>query len=330
MLPTSSAFRSNVSAAMIDPPRLGDRIPPGRGAPRVPRGAPNVGGYGGPFEAPHLNNRPGVAIGAPFTRESAGLSQPPRPRDEDVALLLVQQLRERGGRPLFHESSQVVAHAVGQRLAREIPDHRAQLGLDVETETVVDGPDAAVGSEQAVAALAVGVVGDQVEDADAREPVAVRGLLAEREVVLLEVRLHELLQRALAVGSLAPYRERHQPPAERLRQVVRGQLALEEAGGKIPERALAALGLVDGERARPVERDLDEEGRVAAARQASSQRHLTAREDGRDVRRWRRGRCSAGTRGRPGLSTGCTSDRWTGPPSPATPRPRRRPALARA
>src|SRR2546427_10854090 len=159
MLPTSSAFRSNVSAAMVDPPRLGDRIPPGRGAPRVPRGAPNVGGYGGPFEAPHLNNRPfrgpplnnrpGVAIGAPFTRESAGLSQPPRPRDEDVALLLVQQLRERGGWPLFHESSQVVAHAVGQRLPPENPDHPAQLGLDVEAKPVVDCPKGAVGSRPA-------------------------------------------------------------------------------------------------------------------------------------------------------------------------------------
>src|SRR5439155_16995870 len=86
------------------PSQLGDRIPPGvteegHGSAGTLR---TLGGYGGPFEAPHLNNRPGVAIGAPFTRESAGLSQPPRPRDERVALLLVQQLRERGGWPLFH------------------------------------------------------------------------------------------------------------------------------------------------------------------------------------------------------------------------------------
>src|SRR5438876_1114549 len=187
--------------------------------------------------------RPREWIGAPFTRESAGLSQPPRPRDERVALLLVQQLRERGGWPLFHESSQVVAHAVGQRLAREIPDHRPQLGLDVEAEPVVDGPDAAVGSEQAVAALAVGVVGDQIERADPGELITVRGLLAEREVVLGEVRVHELLQRAFAVGPIAPHREGHEPPAERLREVIRGQLALEEAGRKIPEGALG-WGLV--------------------------------------------------------------------------------------
>src|SRR2546428_704393 len=128
-------------------------------------------------------------------------------------------------------------------------DHRAQLGLDVEAEPVVDGPDAAVGSEQAVAALAVGVVGDQIERADPGELITVRGLLAEREVVLGEVRVHELLQRAFAVGPIAPHREGHEPPAERLREVIRGQLALEEAGRKIPEGALAPLGLVDGERA---------------------------------------------------------------------------------
>src|SRR2546428_9622632 len=117
---------------------------------------------GGPSRPPNLNNRPGVAIGAPFTRESAGLSQPPRPRDERVALLLVQQLRERGGWPLFHESSQVVAHAVGQRLAPENPDHPAQLGLDVEAEPLVDGPDAALGSQPAMAALSVGVFWGQI------------------------------------------------------------------------------------------------------------------------------------------------------------------------
>src|SRR3989442_12759972 len=149
MLPTSSAFRSNVSAAMVDPPRLGDRIPPGRGAPRVPRGAPNVGGYGGPFEAPHLNNRPfrgpplnnrpGVAIGAPFTRESAGLSQPPRPRDEDVALLLVQQLRECGGRPPFHEASPGGPHPARPGLARPIPNHRAPAWVEAVRTPAVCG-----------------------------------------------------------------------------------------------------------------------------------------------------------------------------------------------
>src|SRR2546428_12734997 len=97
---------------------------------------------GGPSRPPNLNNRPGVAIGAPFTRESAGLSQPPRPRDERVALLLVQQLRERGGWPLFYESSQGVAHAVGQRLAPAIPEQPSQRRLDVETQPPFRGPDA--------------------------------------------------------------------------------------------------------------------------------------------------------------------------------------------
>ena len=103
--------------------------------------------------------------------------------------------------------------------------------------------------------------------------------------MLGEVRVHELLQRAFAVGPIAPHREGHEPPAERLREVIRGQLALEEAGRKIPEGALAPLGLVDGERASGLERDLDEEGRVRAAGQPPLEGHLAAREERGDVRR---------------------------------------------
>src|SRR5882724_715332 len=296
MLPTSSAFRSNVSAAMVAPPVGGqDTTGHDRGTSRLRRDAPNVWGYGGhfgaphlnnrPFRGPHLNNRPRVTVPATLGRKTAGLSQPPRPRDERVTFLLVQELRKHGGRSLLHEPSQVVTHTVGQRPAGKIPDHRPQLGLDVETEPVVDGPDAAVGPEQAVAALAVGVVGDQIEGADPGELIAVRGLLTEREVVLREVRGHELLQRALAVGPVAPHREGHEPPAERLREVIRGQLALEEAGRKIPERALATLRLVDGERAGALERDLDEERRVAASGQPPLEGHLAAREERGEIRR---------------------------------------------
>jgi hypothetical protein len=48
--------------------------------------------------------------------------------------------------------------------------------------------------------------------------------------------------------------------------VIRRDLALEEAGRKVPERALTPLGLVDGQGAGAVEPDFDEEGRVRAAR----------------------------------------------------------------
>src|SRR3546814_14265997 len=51
------------------------------------------------------------------------------------------------------------------RLAAELPDHRAQLELVVEHQAVVDAADAAVEAEEAVAALAVGVVAHEVEGA---------------------------------------------------------------------------------------------------------------------------------------------------------------------
>src|SRR5690349_1659925 len=106
-----------------------------------------------------------------------------------------------------------------------------------------------------MATLAVGVVGHEVEGADPRQPLAMRGVLAEREVVLREVRMHELLKRALAVRSVAAHRQWHEAPAERFGQLIGGELALEEARRKIPERTLAALRLVHGERARPIQRD---------------------------------------------------------------------------
>jgi hypothetical protein len=55
---------------------------------------------------------------------------------------------------------------VGDGLTGEVPDHCAELAVAVEGEAVVDGPQPAVVASQAVAALAVGAVGQQVEAAD--------------------------------------------------------------------------------------------------------------------------------------------------------------------
>jgi hypothetical protein len=49
--------------------------------------------------------------------------------------------------------------------------------------------------------------------------------------------------------------------------MIGGQLALEEAWRKVPERPLAALGLVDGQAARAAERELRQKGCVARSRQ---------------------------------------------------------------
>ena len=107
------------------------------------------------------------------------------------------------GRPASTSALHVVEVRVGHRLAAELPDHRAQLELGVEAQPVVDGPDVAVGVEQAVAALAVRVVGQEVERADALELGPPSLVLDEREVVLLEVGVDEPLQRTQAERHVA-------------------------------------------------------------------------------------------------------------------------------
>ena len=105
-----------------------------------------------------------------------------------------------------------------QRLAGELPDHGAQLEVGGEAQPVVDRPDPVAG-EQAVAALAVGVVGEDVEHGDRLQLVVQLGpLLGDREVVLAVVGVHEPLQRPLAqrgVVGAAPSAARSRSRAPR-------------------------------------------------------------------------------------------------------------------
>ena len=78
-------------------------------------------------------------------------------------------------------------------LVGEVPDHGAQLGFGVEAQAVVDRPDPAVAVDQDVAALAVGGVGHDVERAEVPEGVVRGGVLEDREVVLGEVGVDEVL-----------------------------------------------------------------------------------------------------------------------------------------
>ena len=68
------------------------------------------------------------------------------------------------------------------------------LSLRVEAQPVVDGPQPILG-QQHVAALAVGVVGHDVEGAEAHQLGVPLGLVAEREVVRGAVLVHEALHR---------------------------------------------------------------------------------------------------------------------------------------
>ena len=97
---------------------------------------------------------------------------------------------------------------------------------------------------QAVPALAVGVVGQDVEHRELAEAVLVA--VEQREEVLVGVVLDELLHRALAERAVAQDRDRHDAPPERVRQLVRRDLAVaQRALGEVPQRPLAAPGLVD-------------------------------------------------------------------------------------
>src|SRR6266850_1243051 len=113
--------------------------------------------------------------------------------------------------------------------------------------------------------------------------LVVLGVFTEREVVLLEVGGDEALHRALAVRAVALDRQRHHVPAERLGEIPGGQLPAEEPGREVPERPLAALGLVHAERSGVVERRLHQESGVAAPRQPPLHGELAAREHLADV-----------------------------------------------
>src|SRR6266446_9176135 len=145
-------------------------------------------------------------------RKPAGLSHRARSREQRVLLAGIDERGQRRWHAGLDETANVGAQAGGNRLAAEIPDDGTQLRLGVERQRVVDRIDAAVGTEQAVTRLAIGVVGDEVEETDALEPLDVRGIRAKREIVLSEVRLHEELAGAFTVGRSEEHTSELQSP----------------------------------------------------------------------------------------------------------------------
>ena len=130
-----------------------------------------------------------------------------------------------------------------------------------------------------MAALAVGAVREQVEDAQRLQLVAVLVGFVEREVVLFEVGLDELLQRPLAERRLdAQDGERHQVPPERLAQLVGRDLTLVEPIGEVPQGSLPAVGLVDGLGLLVGVADIGEERAVRAPGHAAEDGDLTVFE----------------------------------------------------
>ena len=121
--------------------------------------------------------------------------------DQRLELAVAEARAEGVGRRLAALEAAVNAAEVGlpalrQLLTGEVPDHRAQLLVAVEAERVVDAPEPVLPVEQQVAALAVGVVRDQVEDGEALELLVQVLALEQLEVVLVGVVPDEELERA--------------------------------------------------------------------------------------------------------------------------------------
>ncbi len=124
---------------------------------------------------------------------------------ERLDLVVGEECRDRQ-RHALAERPDAFEQRVVDRFVAELPDHRAQLVVGREAQPVVDAPDrgrpvAVGGQEQHVAALAVGVVGEDVEQRHRPEPVVqVRVRLVDREVVLAVIGGDEPLHRAFPEG----------------------------------------------------------------------------------------------------------------------------------
>ena len=177
----------------------------------------------GPSPAAGRQRRSRASISRPVTSVSQLLAQRP-----------VEGLRGPGRATVSSSSS--------QRLAEPAPQHGAQLGLVVEGQAVVDAVAVPVGHRQHVAALAVGVVHDRVED----------GHPAQRAGVLVHQR-HRLVEAVDAVEDV--------PPALRHRalgdDVDRGLLLVGLAATAAPcrDRAGRRAGTCGGTTSQPVATD---------------------------------------------------------------------------
>ena len=164
-------------------------------------------------------------------------------------LFLKEEPRHSRGavRPTFKarpQVAQIFEHVRGDWLSLKVPDDGAQFVVLVEHQAVVDSPQPARLIPQAVAALAIGVICQRVEQRHALQVGAM--LIAQCEVCLRRIVLHEYLHRPDAIRPLAGNGERHDVPAERPAQLeCRALPQVQRPRRKIPQRRLSTLRLVD-------------------------------------------------------------------------------------
>ena len=160
--------------------------------------------------------------------------------------------------------------AFGSGAARESPEDAAHLLLAVHGQAMVDTEHPAVGGGQDVRRLAVGIVDDQIEAGQRRQPLVVgvgehervailvpgaqhrkptgRQLLGRQQIDQFVVvgGVHPLLHHAGTERPVAEQRRRHTVPAGGRGDPVRGDLAIGEgAVREVPQRPFAADRLVD-------------------------------------------------------------------------------------
>ena len=156
--------------------------------------------------------------------------------------------------------------------ARASPTARSAASASARSDAVVDPVDVPPAIDrQDVAALAIGVVHDRVED---RHPAQPRVVVDDhRHDVDLGIGIDERLDHALAERPVAQDRRRDDAPAGRLRDVPGGDLAARQrAVREVVERPLAERSACRSRRARAAVRDRDSRGSPSRASRCSTTR----------------------------------------------------------
>ena len=150
-------------------------------------------------------------------------------------------------------------------MTSEVPDHGAELVVFVKTYPVIDGEEVvSIVFKKDVTAFAISIVGEDVEEDDGAKHFFFFD--SEVEVMMLDIVVDVLLQRARAVGTVfAIDGEGDDVKAERLAQVIGSNFAQgKRVVGEIPKRLLAFAWLVHGLVGFALVMHIDEEGVIAA------------------------------------------------------------------
>lgn len=185
-----------------------------------------------------------IELGIDRVGEQVGAAAPER-----VHLFRRQEAAEErlDERAVPDEPFQVGEQVGRNRFAAEVPNDRAQLGVDVEGEPVVDPPQTAiVPATEQVARLTIGVVGEQIEYGDALQLIT-QIATAQGPLLRFDVELHG----PDTVGAVTHDSGRNEGPAqETTKEIARILPPVEGAGWEVPQRRLAPGGLIDADEIR--------------------------------------------------------------------------------